>query len=487
MPRKIIITTIVLGLSVVLAASSRDAHEARSPDARDFPNLDSIVEANMEYGHLIGLQASVIKDGQLIWNNSYGYARLSDSTEVTDTTIFTIASVSKTVTSVALMQMHEAGYFDLDDNINDHLSFEVHNPWYPTDSITPRMLLTHTSSIWDRSSLADTMMLLGDTSMTLRETCQQYLCPGGIWYTMMNFGNYLPGTHCSYCNLGSTLWAHLVEAASGSPDGYFVQHCEDSIFTPLNMTRTCWLMCDVDTNQMAMPYFTAGSPNPIGYFSWPIYPAASLKTTAIELANFLIAFQNHGQFGTVNILDSTTVELMTTVQYPSVTSEWGLGWWHIIHNGRELWGHHGGPAYGMTCTMWLCEQENSGAIVLATGDYGGYSRNAVLAIADGLFEYALAYGVGELGTEKPTSIQFTSAPNPFAHTTSIQYTLPRKTLVRLNIYNTAGQLVVTLVDATQEAGSYSVSWEGKNLPNGVYICRMETDDCTETQKILLMK
>jgi enterochelin esterase-like enzyme len=78
-------------------------------------------------------------------------------------------------------------------------------------------------------------------------------------------------------------------------------------------------------------------------------------------------------------------------------------------------------------------------------------------------------------------------PNPFSTTTAVQYELPQEMQVRVAIYNAAGQRVATLVDATQEAGSYSVYWEGKNLPNGVYICRMETDDCTETQKILLMK
>ncbi|UCD05329.1 MAG: T9SS type A sorting domain-containing protein [candidate division WOR-3 bacterium] len=78
-------------------------------------------------------------------------------------------------------------------------------------------------------------------------------------------------------------------------------------------------------------------------------------------------------------------------------------------------------------------------------------------------------------------------PNPFSTTTAIQYDLPEETHVRVAIYNAAGQRVTTLMDATQEAGSYSVSWEGKNLPKGVYFCRLETEGRTQTQKILLMK
>ncbi|MDH4211660.1 MAG: alpha/beta hydrolase-fold protein [candidate division WOR-3 bacterium] len=88
---------------------------------------------------------------------------------------------------------------------------------------------------------------------------------------------------------------------------------------------------------------------------------------------------------------------------------------------------------------------------------------------------------------KTGGILYKCIPNPFSTTTAILYEIPSETHVSVTIYNAVGQRVATLVDATQEAGSYSVSWEGKNLPNGVYLCTMETDGCTETQKILLMK
>ncbi len=486
MQKKFILITIVLGLSVVLALSSPDAVQAQTINSHPLPNLDSIIEANMAYGHLIGLQACAIKDGQTIWHGAYGYANLRDSIMVTDTTIFTLNCVSKTVTSAAIMQMWENGHFELDDDINEHLSFEVHNPSHPTDSITPRMLLTHTSSILDRGDLLDTLIAMGDTTLSIRELLQQYLCPGGTWYSMMNFGGYTPGTACVYTHTPLTLVAHLVEAVVGGPDGYFVQYCEDSIFAPLGMNRTCWLMCDVDTNQMAMPYYTIGNPAPAGFTSWPIYPSASLKTSAMELANFLSAFQQYGQFGTVSILDSASVEMMTTIQYPSISTQWGLGWWRITRGNRELWGHHGGPAMGSTCTMWFCKQENSGGIVLSTGDCG-YSSDAVMAILDALLDYALAHGINEFKEERMDNIYLVCTPNPFSTSTTIQYEIPNATHVQVKIFNATGQYVATLIDNKQPAGIYSVSWDGKKLPNGVYICRMETDDFIETQKVLLMK
>jgi enterochelin esterase-like enzyme len=85
------------------------------------------------------------------------------------------------------------------------------------------------------------------------------------------------------------------------------------------------------------------------------------------------------------------------------------------------------------------------------------------------------------------SIMYKCTPNPFSSATMIQYESPNETHVRVTIYNAVGQPVATLVDARQEPGSYSLPWEGKYLPNGVYICRMETNDCKETQKLLLMR
>ncbi len=58
-----------------------------------------------------------------------------------------IASISKTITATAVMQLWEQGLFELDDDVNDYLPFNVRNPNHPDVPITFRMLLTHTSSI----------------------------------------------------------------------------------------------------------------------------------------------------------------------------------------------------------------------------------------------------------------------------------------------------------------------------------------------------
>jgi len=113
----------------------------------DSVTLDSFIVAKMEQYHFPGLAACIVKDDKIIWKNNYGYANIEQEKLVSDSTLFYIASVSKTFTATVIMQLWERGMFELDDDVNDYLSFNVRNPNHPDIPITFRMLLTHTSSI----------------------------------------------------------------------------------------------------------------------------------------------------------------------------------------------------------------------------------------------------------------------------------------------------------------------------------------------------
>jgi CubicO group peptidase (beta-lactamase class C family) len=75
------------------------------------PELDSLIQAEMATYHIPGLAACVVRGGELAWHGEYGFARLEDSIPVADSTVFDLASVSKTATAAALMQLCERGVF----------------------------------------------------------------------------------------------------------------------------------------------------------------------------------------------------------------------------------------------------------------------------------------------------------------------------------------------------------------------------------------
>lgn len=88
----------------------------------------------------------------------------------------------------------------------------------------------------------------------------------------------------------------------------------------------------------------------------------------------------------------------------------------------------------------------------------------------------------------PTNLLHVSNyPNPFNPTTHIQYTLNTRGNVRLRIFNICGQEVAELVNGYREAGTHEVVFDAQDLPSGVYICRVETQNGVATRKLMLMK
>ena len=78
-------------------------------------------------------------------------------------------------------------------------------------------------------------------------------------------------------------------------------------------------------------------------------------------------------------------------------------------------------------------------------------------------------------------------PNPFNAGTRIKYRLPKSQLVRLSIYNSAGQLITTLVNQYQTAGYHSVNWDANNISSGVYFYRIKTEKQSAIKKCVLIK
>ena len=78
-------------------------------------------------------------------------------------------------------------------------------------------------------------------------------------------------------------------------------------------------------------------------------------------------------------------------------------------------------------------------------------------------------------------------PNPFNPSTIIRYQLPRRTRVKLNIYNLLGQKIVTLVSGIQSAGLHQIEWQAPSLAGGIYIYRLNTGSARQSRRMLLLR
>lgn len=284
-------------------------------------DLDAYFQTVVSKQKHVGMGACLIKDGAITWEGYYGYANLEEKKPLDRKTIFHLASLSKTMTATALMQLHEKGLFKLDDDINGYLPFTVRNPNFPDKPITFRMLLTHTSGFADVGPASNRfgnifhMGVWGDSPIPLREFVPEVFTPGGKYYAAELFSTFEPGTRHEYSNIAFSLIGYLVERIAKQD---FSEFCKENIFTPLEMNDTGWHLSDLDTTRVIYTYIIAPS-DTLSYrtvrpFGLPGYPEGMLRTTTRDFANFLTAFMNRGAFKGRRILKPETVDLMLSPQ-----------------------------------------------------------------------------------------------------------------------------------------------------------------------------
>jgi CubicO group peptidase (beta-lactamase class C family) len=449
-------------------------------------SIDSFITATMSEYHIPGLSACILKEGELVWHNAYGYADIEKNIPVTDSTLFTLASISKTITGTALMQLYERGLFYLDDNVNNYLpsDLQVINPSYPNNPITFKMLLSHVSSINDNWDTLEPLVVAGDSPIPLYDFLKGYLVPGGAYYTNTSYGSYPPASTWNYSNTAFALLGYLVEAIT---DTAFAEYCQQHIFTPLGMNETSWFLANLDTSHVARGYvWTSSGYKPSSHWGHPLYPAGLLRTSSLQLARFLNAFMQKGKLGNIKILDSLTVALMTTIHYPTIASFQGLNWFQVNVGKRLVWGHGGTWDAGAATSMFYFEPEKSGVIVLANM----FVWEAVETISSALFDYAETIRTVIVRGDEHVLEDFAlrqNYPNPFNPSTTFEFALPKAAFVTLKVYNLLGEEVATLIAEKRSAGIHRLNWDARGLASGVYLYRLQAGEFVQTKKLILLR
>lgn len=341
------------------------------------PACKTDLESQLGIQDVPGLSAAIVKRGRIVCASAAGMANIEENRPVTPDTLFLVASVSKTVTATAVMQLAEQGKFALDDDVNDYLPFEIRVPFSPEAPVTFRQLLTHTASIDDNpayvncpgwctygSSISPFVTRGADSPISLSDLTKGYFTPDGPYYDWSaNFESAEPGTKTDYSNMGIVILGFLVETISGLP---FDQYSRENIFAPLGMEKTSWRLAGIDQSILAMPYDKDSSGFiPYGHYGEPDYPDGMLRTSVTELASFLIAYMEGGAYGDQRILEPETVAEMLTSQ-TELEPDQGLVWVKRLIGHRTVWGHDGADN-GAGAEMWFDPEQNEGVILMTNG------------------------------------------------------------------------------------------------------------------------
>ena len=224
---------------------------ARAGAADGKSQLGDEVRAIQQKYSIVGLSAVAVKNGSVLWHTNFGLADIDRQLPVTDKTKFRIASISKTITTTALMQLWEKGKFKLDDDISSFLGWRIANPAFPDKPITFRQLLTHTSSLMDNANYDRFLKLTYDSAGQAPDIREILNIDGACYNNGANFTTNAPGEKYLYCNLAFGLAGTLVEKISGQR---FDIYCSKNILKPLGMNASFNVASLPDFNDIVVLY-----------------------------------------------------------------------------------------------------------------------------------------------------------------------------------------------------------------------------------------
>lgn len=328
--------------------------------------IDKVMEMHVAQRKIAGGVTLLARHGKIAHLGAYGMMDVEAGKPMTPDTIFRIASMTKQITSVAVMMLYEEGHFRLHEPVSNFIpAFKVMHVLPPkdaedstqpvpaTEQITIWNLLTHTSGLtyhWNErlgpqyNDAGITHGLLQDEG-TLAEKMKVLATIPLV---------HQPGTRVEY-GLSIDVLGYLVEVVSGMTlDQFF----SERIFKPLGMVDTHFFLPEAKRERIATVYERTGDGpimrkaqeptvdgsviystdypynGPRTYFSG----GAGLVSTASDYARFAQMMLNGGKFDGVRLLSRKTVEFMTSDQLTRMDVNYGFGLgFSIVRDKSDLW------------------------------------------------------------------------------------------------------------------------------------------------------
>jgi CubicO group peptidase (beta-lactamase class C family) len=293
-------------------------------------SIDAYITAQMQADHIPGVALGLVHNDQVMHLRGFGSAG-QNGRAVTPNTPFILASVSKSFTALAVMQLVEAGKVELDAPVQRYL------PWFrladPVASarITLRHLLYQTSGIPGSGYACAT----DQATMTL----EQYV------RSLATLPLDRPvGSRHEYCSTNYDILGLIVQTVSGEP---YATYIEQHIFAPLQMHDSFATEPEARRDGLAQGHrWIFGVPAPFDDYNTAGVPAGYLVSSAGDLTHYLIAQMNGGRFGSTTVLSSAGI---ATMHAPAVPREggrgyYGMGWVNgpfagvpaIWHDGEDV-------------------------------------------------------------------------------------------------------------------------------------------------------
>jgi CubicO group peptidase (beta-lactamase class C family) len=326
---------------------------------------EAAIQSIMQSSPVVGLSVAVVKNNKVIYNHSFGFKDVEKQLPLTNASIFRIASISKSFTTTAIMQLVAEKKIRLDQDISELVGFKVRNPAYPNTVITLKMALSHRSSINDSEGYFSLDAIDPATNPNFAKC----------------YNAYEPDKGYMYCNLNYNLAGSILEKITGIR---FDKYIQQQILDPLGLYGG-YNVNALDSNLIAKIYefnketqgFTL-SPNAyaprteeINNYTMgrttPIFsPTGGMKISANDLAKYMIMHSQLGKYDGGRMISKNLSQQMQAIISEEENYGMALETTTQLIPGKTMIGHTG-VAYGLYSLMFFEPKEKIGFIVISNG------------------------------------------------------------------------------------------------------------------------
>lgn len=355
----------------------------------------------------VGINTLLIKNGN-IYTSNFGYQDIEEKINISNDTIFRIASVSKVIVALGIMKLYEEGKLDIKEDISKYLGYKVRNPHFPDIPITLEMIMTQTSSISDGGD--DERGYDGVNGASVDVSLKELLTDtSSKYYLDRTFRDVMPGSRWEYSNFGCGILACIIEAVSGV---YFSDYIRDKILLPLDIDGSFRISDIVHKDKVATLYsidkdddFFIPTRN-LASFVKAEYrrftlsnnyrmPAGGLFISICDLAKIMKMMMNYGTYENIKIFEKSTIEFMKEIHWEGVSDDPAYkkkGLQLQILDGyteNPLYGHFG-CAYGLRSFMLF--NDDIGMIFICNGaDYHRNIERGITELQHETMEFMIKY------------------------------------------------------------------------------------------------
>ncbi len=349
----------------------------------------------MRKAKIPGLSISIVESGEVIYSRGFGFSDLASGMQASPRTLYGIASVTKSFTALAVMQLVEEGKLRLDDPVEKYAPLKLRPFGVP---VTIHHLLTHSSGVPDLgyASAFESGILGLDNSwlpVSSAEDVITFMRDANEWAVSK------PGERFFYLNEGYVLLGYIVSKLSGLT---YEEYVQQRILRPLRMDRTFFSKLDVEKdNDKATPYISDKEGKNIpSVIPYGVSGDSGLISNVVDLSNYVTMCLNKGEFEGNSLVSQKTFESIEEPRIP----------WPFEVFGKEAYG------YGWVITPNFCGSKlvTHGGYVTVYTAYLAYLPDrkfgvSVLANSGGLDRSIGLYALSQLMGHDPNTLPFLMA------------------------------------------------------------------------------